>query len=75
MFPKSIILSLFLTSIPALGGQGGSHNAADSLDEYCFYTIYTTLSEYTFTGSTTISSSDGTLLRRWLLWRKVSWLD
>lgn len=59
---KRVVLALCWTAVPALAGQSGgssSHNAASDLDEYCLYTIYTTLSEYTFKGSVTISSSSG----------------
>lgn len=59
---KAVFLALLSASAPVLAGQGGSsssHNAASSLDEYCFYSIYTTLTEYTFAGSTTISSDSG----------------
>ncbi|CAG8200313.1 unnamed protein product [Penicillium salamii] len=56
---KRVLLGVCLTAVSVLAGQSGSsssHNAASDIDEYCFYTIYTTLSEYTFKGSVTISS-------------------
>lgn len=58
MHLKTPVLAL-LWAVPALAGQGGgssSHNAASDIDEYCFYTVYTILSEYTFEGAGTISS-------------------
>ncbi|KAL2849922.1 ferric reductase NAD binding domain-containing protein [Aspergillus pseudoustus] len=57
MLPKAALLALPLVTVPALAGQGGSQMAADSLEKYCFYSIYTTLTGYTFAGSTIISQS------------------
>ncbi|KAB8204946.1 Ferric reductase like transmembrane component [Aspergillus parasiticus SU-1] len=54
---KAAFLALCWAGVPVLAGQGESHNAADSFDEYCFYSIYTALSEYTFAGSTILASS------------------
>lgn len=59
MHLKPALLSLWCVAAPVMAGQSGgsaSHNAASNLDEYCFYTIYTTLSEYTFEGAVTVSS-------------------
>ncbi|KAE8416081.1 ferric reductase like transmembrane component-domain-containing protein [Aspergillus pseudocaelatus] len=57
MHLKATFLALCWVGVPVLAGQGGSHNAADNFDEYCFYSIYTALSEYTFAGSTILASS------------------
>ncbi|KAB8268211.1 ferric reductase like transmembrane component-domain-containing protein [Aspergillus minisclerotigenes] len=57
MHLRAAFLALCWAGVPALAGQGESHNAADSFDEYCFYSIYTALSEYTFAGSTILASS------------------
>ncbi|KAE8140337.1 ferric reductase like transmembrane component-domain-containing protein [Aspergillus pseudotamarii] len=57
MHLKTTFLALCWAGVPVLAGQGDSHNAADNLDEYCFYSVYTALSEYTFAGSTILESS------------------
>ncbi|KAB8256537.1 ferric reductase like transmembrane component-domain-containing protein [Aspergillus pseudonomiae] len=59
MHPRAAFLALCWAGVPVLAGQGESHNAADTFDEYCFYSIYTALSEYTFAGSTILASSQG----------------
>lgn len=57
MHLRAAFLALCWAGVPALAGQGESHNAADSFDEYCFYSIYTALSDYAFAGSTILASS------------------
>ncbi|KAJ0421145.1 ferric reductase transmembrane component 4 precursor [Aspergillus carlsbadensis] len=59
MLVTAPLLALCLATAPALAGQGGFQMAADSLDKYCFYSIYTTLTDYTFAGSTILSRSTG----------------
>ncbi|KAL4982288.1 ferric reductase like transmembrane component-domain-containing protein [Aspergillus falconensis] len=59
MLAKVPLLALCLATVPAFAGQGGFQMAADSLDKYCFYSIYTTLTGYTFAGSIIISQDTG----------------
>ncbi|KAL3493281.1 ferric reductase NAD binding domain-containing protein [Aspergillus germanicus] len=59
MLARAPLLILYLVTAPVLAGQGGFQMAADSLDKYCFYSIYTTLTGYTFAGSTIISQDTG----------------
>ncbi|KAL3463545.1 ferric reductase NAD binding domain-containing protein [Aspergillus heterothallicus] len=59
MLAKAPLLAVCLAIVPALAEQGGFQMSADSLEKYCFYSIYTTLTGYTFAGSTIISQSTG----------------
>ncbi|KAL4754497.1 ferric reductase like transmembrane component-domain-containing protein [Aspergillus terricola var. indicus] len=58
MLRRAALLALCSATVPVLAGQG-MQMSADSLDKYCFYSIYTILSEYTFEGSVTISQETG----------------
>ncbi|KAL4816604.1 ferric reductase like transmembrane component-domain-containing protein [Aspergillus spinulosporus] len=58
MLRRAAFLALCSATIPVLAGQG-MQMSADSLDKYCFYSIYTILSEYTFEGSVTINQESG----------------
>ncbi|KAL4980874.1 hypothetical protein BDW66DRAFT_146657 [Aspergillus desertorum] len=58
MLRRAALLVLCSATVPVLAGQG-MQMSADRLDEYCFYSIYATLSEYTFEGSVAISQDNG----------------
>ncbi|KAL4995175.1 ferric reductase NAD binding domain-containing protein [Aspergillus recurvatus] len=58
MLRRAALLAVCSATVPVLAGQG-MQMSADSLDKYCFYSIYTTLSEYTFEGSVPISQDSG----------------
>ncbi|KAL4736470.1 ferric reductase NAD binding domain-containing protein [Aspergillus similis] len=58
MLRRAVLFALCSATVPVLAGQG-IQMSADSLDKYCFYSIYTTLTEYTFEGSVTISQESG----------------
>ncbi|KAL4760552.1 ferric reductase family protein [Aspergillus foveolatus] len=58
MLRRAALLALCSATVPVLAGQG-MQMSADSLDKYCFYSIYTILSEYTFEGSITINQESG----------------
>ncbi|KAL4956119.1 ferric reductase NAD binding domain-containing protein [Aspergillus filifer] len=55
MLRRAVLLALCSAGVPVMAG--GFTMSADELDEYCFYSIYTTLSEYTFEGSVTIEQN------------------
>ncbi|KAL4964219.1 ferric reductase family protein [Aspergillus stella-maris] len=57
MLRRAALLALCSAGVPVMAG--GFTMSADNLDEYCFYSIYTTLSEYTFAGSVTIEQNTG----------------
>ncbi|CAI7641743.1 unnamed protein product [Penicillium glandicola] len=62
MLPRAAFVALFWASVQVAGHGGSStsssYNVASSLDEYCFYSIYTSLSAYTFKGSVTVESAN-----------------
>lgn len=58
MLRRAALLAFCSATVPVLAGQG-MQMSADSLDKYCFYSIYTILSEYTFEGSMTINQDSG----------------
>ncbi|KGO39956.1 FAD-binding 8 [Penicillium expansum] len=61
MLPRAAFVALFWASVQVAGHGGSStsssRNVASNLEEYCFYSIYTSLSAYTFEGSITVQSA------------------
>lgn len=61
MLPRAAFVALFWASVQVAGHGGSStsssRNVASNLEEYCFYSIYTSLSAYTFEGSVTVQSA------------------
>lgn len=63
MLRRAAFLALFWASVQVAGHSDSgsststSRNVASNLEEYCFYSIYTSLSAFTFEGSVTVMSS------------------
>ncbi|KAJ5816157.1 FAD-binding 8 [Penicillium robsamsonii] len=63
MLPRAALVALFWASAQVTAHSDGgsstssSRNVASNLKEYCFYSIYTSLSAYTFEGSVTVQSA------------------
>ncbi|KAJ5373542.1 FAD-binding 8 [Penicillium concentricum] len=61
MLPRAAFVALFWATVQVSGHGGSSssssRNVASNLEEYCFYSIYTSLSAYTFEGSVTVQSA------------------
>ncbi|KAJ5150583.1 FAD-binding 8 [Penicillium coprophilum] len=63
MLPRAAFVALFWASVQVAGhsdsgsSTSSSRNVASNLEEYCFYSIYTSLSAYTFEGSVTVQSA------------------
>ncbi|KAJ5787390.1 FAD-binding 8 [Penicillium paradoxum] len=63
MLPKAAFLALFWASVQVAGhttdgsSTSASRNVAVNIEEYCFYSIYTSLSAFTFKDSVTVTSA------------------